>query len=143
MSNKHTQHNAQQAHTKHASTHQQYTSTITPLVSTRPYYIVYPAVSRKTAARHFPTPQGPTGRPSATSSTPSTRGRCSRRSAATPRLRRGDHTVGNPHRAHFSQFESFELVLLLKVDKQFPVERFDATASRSTLLSPPLKTNIA
>ena len=39
-------------------------------------------------------------------------------------LGRGDDTVGNPHRAQISQFE---LVLLLKLDKQFPVERFEAS----------------
>ena len=32
----------------------------------------------------------------------------------------GDDTVGNPHRARISQFELFELILLMKLDKQFP-----------------------
>ena len=31
-------------------------------------------------------------------------------------LGRGDDTVGNPHRAQISQFELFELILLLKLD---------------------------
>ena len=31
---------------------------------------------------------------------------------------RGNDTVGNPHRAHNSRFEFFELVLLLRLDKQ-------------------------
>ena len=48
---------------------------------------------------------------------------------------RGDDTVGNPHRAQMSQFELFELILLLKLDKQFPVEQFEATVSQSTLPS--------
>ena len=51
----------------------------------------------------------------------------------------GDDTVGNPHRARSSQFELFELILLLKLDKQFPVERFEATVSQSTVPSPPLR----
>ena len=46
---------------------------------------------------------------------------------------RGDNTVGNPHRA---QFKSFELVLLLTLDKQLPFEQFEATASQSTVPSP-------
>ena len=52
---------------------------------------------------------------------------------------RGDDTVGNPHRAQISQFELFELILLLKLDKQFPVEQFEATVSQSTVPSPPLR----
>ena len=51
---------------------------------------------------------------------------------------RGDDTVGNPHRARISQFDFFELILLLKLDKQLPVERFEATGSQSTVPSPPL-----
>ena len=47
-------------------------------------------------------------------------------------------TVGNPHRAQISQFEMFELILLLKLDRQFPVEQFEATASQSTVPPPPL-----
>ena len=31
---------------------------------------------------------------------------------------RGDDTVGNPRRAQISQFELFELILLLKIGKQ-------------------------
>ena len=51
---------------------------------------------------------------------------------------RGEDTVGNPHRAQICQFELFELLLLLKSDKQFPVEQFEATVSQSTVPSPPL-----
>ena len=36
--------------------------------------------------------------------------------------------------------ELFEFILLLKLDKQFPVEQFEATVSQSTVPSPPLKT---
>ena len=53
-------------------------------------------------------------------------------------VRRGDDTVGNPHRAQISQFELFELILLSKLDKQLPVERFEATASQPAAPSPPL-----
>ena len=35
-----------------------------------------------------------------------------------PNLGSGDDTVGNPHRARISQFELFELILFLKLDKQ-------------------------
>ena len=49
---------------------------------------------------------------------------------------RGDATVGNPHRAQIYQFELFELVLLSKLDKQFPVERFEAALSQSIVPSP-------
>ena len=50
----------------------------------------------------------------------------------------GDGTVGNPHRAQNSQFELFELVLWSEFDRQLSVERFEATASQSTVPSPPL-----
>ena len=50
---------------------------------------------------------------------------------------RGDDTFRNPHRAQFVQFELFELILLLNLDKQFPVEQFEATVSQSTVPSPP------
>ena len=53
-------------------------------------------------------------------------------------LGRGDDTVGSPHRARNSQFELFELIHLSKLDKRFPVERFEATESQSTVPSPPL-----
>ena len=43
------------------------------------------------------------------------------------RFGRREDTVGNPHRAQIVQFELFELILLLKLDKQFPVERFEAS----------------
>ena len=56
-----------------------------------------------------------------------------------PRIGRGDDTVGNPHRAQIYQFELFEPILLLKLDKQLPVERFEATVSLSTVPSPPLR----
>ena len=46
--------------------------------------------------------------------------------------------VGNPRRTQISRFELFELILLLKLDKQFPVEQFETTASQSTVPSPPL-----
>ena len=52
-------------------------------------------------------------------------------------LGRGDDTVGNPHRAQVSRFELFELILLVKIDKQFPVEQFEATVSQSSV-PPPL-----
>ena len=53
-------------------------------------------------------------------------------------LGRGDdNTVGNPHRAQMSQFELVELILLLRLDKQFPVEQFEATIPQSTVPSPP------
>ena len=46
-------------------------------------------------------------------------------------------TVGNPRRAQMSQFELFEPIpLLLKLDKRSPIERFEATASQSTVPSP-------
>ena len=46
---------------------------------------------------------------------------------------RGDDAIGNPHRAQFSQFELFELTISLKLDKQLPVERFEATVSQSAV----------
>ena len=49
---------------------------------------------------------------------------------------RGDDTVGNPHRTQISQFELFELILLLKFDKQLPVERFEAAVSQSAVPPP-------
>ena len=50
--------------------------------------------------------------------------------------RKGGDTVGNPHRAQVSQFEPFELILLFKIGKKFPVEQFEATASQSTVPPP-------
>ena len=47
--------------------------------------------------------------------------------------------VGNPHRAQISQFELFALMmclLLVKLDKQFPVEQFEAAVSQSTVPAP-------
>ena len=52
----------------------------------------------------------------------------------------GDETVGNPHRTRIAQVELFELSLLLKLDKQFPVEQFEVRVSQSTGPSPPLST---
>ena len=40
---------------------------------------------------------------------------------------RGHDTVGNRHRARISQFELFELILLLKLNKQLPVAQFEAS----------------
>ena len=53
------------------------------------------------------------------------------------RLGRGDDKVGNPHRTQIYRFELFELILLLELDKQFPVEQVEATVSQSTVPSPP------
>ena len=53
-------------------------------------------------------------------------------------LGKGDETVGNPHRAQISKFELFEPILWLILDKQFPVEQFEATVAQSTVPSPPL-----
>ena len=55
-------------------------------------------------------------------------------------LGRGDDTVGNPHRAQIVQSEFFELILSSQLDKQFPVEQFEATVSQSTVPSPLLCT---
>ena len=65
--------------------------------------------------------------------------RCACSSRASAALGRGDDKVGNPHRAQISQFELFELILSLKLDKQFPVEQVEATVSQSTVPSPPLR----
>ena len=61
-------------------------------------------------------------------------------------LGRVDATVGNPSsssnfsirafRAQTSQFELFELILLLKLDKRFPVEQFEPRVSQSTVPFP-------
>ena len=51
---------------------------------------------------------------------------------------RGGDTVGNPHRAQIYRFELFELIPLFKVDKQFPLEQFEAMVSQSTVPCPPL-----
>ena len=53
---------------------------------------------------------------------------------------RGDDTVGNPHRAEIYRFELFELFLLLKLDNESYIERFEPTVSQSTVPSPPLST---
>ena len=44
-----------------------------------------------------------------------------------PKVGRGDVTVRSPHRTQISQFELFEFILLLNLDKQFPVEQFEAS----------------
>ena len=46
--------------------------------------------------------------------------------------------LNSSFRAQISQFELCELILLLKLDKQFAVEQFEATGSQSTVPSPPL-----
>ena len=74
-------------------------------------------------------------------------GRCrSTRTASSSRRRRreagvgrGDDTAGNPHPGQSSQFELFELILLLKLDKQLLVQRFEAAVSQSTVSSLPLR----
>ena len=55
--------------------------------------------------------------------------------AADKETRRGDDTVGHPHRAQISRFEIFEFVHLSKLDKQLPVERFEAAVSQSTVVA--------
>ena len=40
-------------------------------------------------------------------------------------------------RAQISQFELFELIILLRLDKQFSIEQFEPTASQSAASSPP------
>ena len=55
-------------------------------------------------------------------------------------LGRGDDMIGSPHRARISQFE---LILLLKLDKQFPVEQFEAAMSQSIVPSPHLSSREA
>ena len=37
--------------------------------------------------------------------------------------------LGNPRRAQMFQFELFELILALKINKQLPVERFEANTT--------------
>ena len=54
------------------------------------------------------------------------------------RLRRGNDTVGDPHRAEIHRFELFELFILLALDKQVSIEQFEPTVSQSTVSSPPL-----
>ena len=43
-----------------------------------------------------------------------------------------DTTVVTPHRAQSSQFELFEFILLFTLDKQFPVEQFEATSGNTS-----------
>ena len=49
----------------------------------------------------------------------------------------GWYTVGQLSRAQIVQFELFELILLLRLDKQFSIEQFEPTVSQSTV-PPPL-----
>ena len=78
-------------------------------------------------------------------SRPAGPGRSPARALSDPNLGRGDDAVGNPPRAQIARFELFELILLLKLDKQLPVEQFDASRAiraDSTSVSsslPPLK----
>ena len=50
---------------------------------------------------------------------------------------RGDDTIGSPRRARISQFEFFELIFLLKLDKEFSIEKFEPTVSQLAVSSPP------
>ena len=52
-------------------------------------------------------------------------------------LGRGDDTVGNLHGAQNYKFELFELILIWKLDRRFPVEQFEATGSQSNSTLPP------
>ena len=47
-------------------------------------------------------------------------------------------SLGNPHRAQISQFKLFELIILLKLDKEFSIEQIEATVSQSTVPCPHL-----
>ena len=51
---------------------------------------------------------------------------------------RGDDTVANPHRIELTFISSSfsSLILLLKLDRQLPVEQFEATVPQSTVPSP-------
>ena len=49
-----------------------------------------------------------------------------------------DDAVGSPRRARISRLGLFELIILLKLDKRFSIEQFEAIASQSTVPSPPL-----
>ena len=64
-------------------------------------------------------------------------GCCAAQGCAYLYVGRGDDAVGNPYRAQSFQFELFELILLLKLDKRLPVEQFEATVSQSTVPCPP------
>ena len=46
---------------------------------------------------------------------------------------RGDDTVGSPHLTQMSQFELFELILLLKLDELFPVEQQSGKYNRTSV----------
>ena len=49
---------------------------------------------------------------------------------------RGDDADRNPRRAQIARLEFFELTLLWALDKQLPVEQFEAAASQSTAPPP-------
>ena len=66
-----------------------------------------------------------------------------RRDVAVRQFERGDDTIGNHHQAQISQFELFELFLLLKLDNQFSIEQFEPTVSQSTVSSPSPPPSIA
>ena len=53
-----------------------------------------------------------------------------------PLVRKGDDTVGDPHRAQIYQFELFELMLAFNLDNQLPDEQLEARASQSAVPAP-------
>ena len=55
------------------------------------------------------------------------------------RFRKGGWYGWKPSSSSTSKFELFEFIVCLKLDKQFPVERFEVTVSQSTVPSHPLK----
>ena len=57
---------------------------------------------------------------------------------ATPFLGRGMIRLETLIELKFLNSSFFKLILLLELDKQFPVEQFEATVSQSTVPSPPL-----
>ena len=54
-------------------------------------------------------------------------------------VRQGGWYGWQPSSSSKSWFELFELILLLNLDKQLPVERFEAAVPQSTVPSPPLR----
>ena len=53
--------------------------------------------------------------------------------------RKGEWYGWKPSSSSNCSIRAFELVLLSKLDKQLPVERFEAAVSQSTVPSPPLR----
>ena len=53
-------------------------------------------------------------------------------------LSRGESTGESLIELKFLKFDVFELILSLKLDKQFSIEQFEAAISQSTVHSPPL-----